>query len=146
MNILIEFWKYFVKISRKFKFIIKFPGNYLENFFAAANTEIRQEAASDACHSASHFPLLQAGAFDLLAFNDILFKRTSTYPLLTSAGLRLFSFAKVILAALRGLYGLVDSRASPFSSCHFYSVVMGFPSRMNPNVTCESSITGLAYL
>ncbi len=31
MKILRKFWKYFVKISRKFKFIIKFPGNFLEN-------------------------------------------------------------------------------------------------------------------
>ncbi len=31
MKILRGFWKYFVKISGKFKFIIKFPGDYLEN-------------------------------------------------------------------------------------------------------------------
>ncbi len=31
MKILRGFWKYFVKVSRKFKFIIKFPGNYSEN-------------------------------------------------------------------------------------------------------------------
>ncbi len=31
MKIRRGFWKYFVKISRKFILIIKFPGNYLEN-------------------------------------------------------------------------------------------------------------------
>ncbi len=31
MKIQRAFWKYFVKISKKFKFIIKFPGNFLEN-------------------------------------------------------------------------------------------------------------------
>ncbi len=36
----------------------------------------------------------------------------------------------------RGTYGLVDSRAFPFL-CHFCSVAKGFPSRANPNITCE---------
>ncbi len=31
MKILSGFWKYFAKISIKFKFIVKFPGNYLGN-------------------------------------------------------------------------------------------------------------------
>ncbi len=31
MKIVKGFWKNFVKISRKFKFIIKFSGNYLKN-------------------------------------------------------------------------------------------------------------------
>ncbi len=45
-------------------------------FFATENTEIRQEAASVARRGTLRFPSLQAGAFDRLAFDDILFKRT----------------------------------------------------------------------
>ncbi len=116
--------------KKKNKFL-KFLEISYSSLFATANTEIRQEAASVARCSVSRFPLLQAGAFDRLAFDDILFKQTSTYLLLTSAGLRLFSSAKVILAVSQGPYGLVDSRASPFFSRHFRSIAKGFPSRVS---------------
>ncbi len=88
---------------------------------------------------------------DRLTFRQYVIKYDSTYPLLTSAGLRLFSSTKIILAASRGLHDLVNSRASPFFSCHFRSVAKGPPSHANPNVARESNVThrssvGLAYL
>ncbi len=41
MKILRGFWKYFMKISRKFKFIIKFPGNDLENLMQTLEKFLR---------------------------------------------------------------------------------------------------------
>ncbi len=99
----------------------------------------------------SHFPSLQAGAFDRRTFDDILFSSQYLSAPYACGSTFIFRPRKSYSLLVAGLVRPCQQSCVSFFLRHFRSVVKGFPSRVNPNVARESYVThrrsvGLAYL